>query len=109
MVGSMIQIFSNENAMIVHGVKNLLELNEIDCFLKNEHASTSGANLGLGNLAIELWIHDASLKDRALALIEETKTQVSNAEPWICEKCKQDNEGNFDLCWNCQSSRPNLP
>ena len=29
---------------------------------------------------------------------------------WICKNCKEENEDNFDICWNCQRDKNgNIP
>jgi hypothetical protein len=25
---------------------------------------------------------------------------------WTCAKCREENPGNFDICWKCQAARP---
>jgi hypothetical protein len=27
---------------------------------------------------------------------------------WICAKCREENPGNFDVCWKCQAARPSV-
>jgi len=29
----------------------------------------------------------------------------SNARPWVCLKCREENPGEFDNCWKCQTTR----
>jgi len=27
---------------------------------------------------------------------------------WTCAKCREENPGNFDICWKCQAVRPDV-
>ena len=97
-------IYTNENMSVVHSAKNILEMNGIDCLLKNEHGNTMGAEFGISNLA-EVWLLNSDDYDKALALIEEKIANPSEKSAWICSECKEENEGSFEICWKCQSDR----
>ena len=97
-------IYTHENMSLVHSAKNILEMNGIDCLLKNEHGNTMGAEFGITNLA-EVWILDTDDYDKALKIIEDKISNVSEKSPWICGECNEENEGNFEICWKCQSER----
>lgn len=96
-------IYKHENQAVVHCIKNILEQNDIDCFLKNEHSASAGGNLGLMNAFTELWISDASSYDKASSLIENETLNSSSNSPWVCANCQEENEGSFEVCWNCHS------
>ena len=34
--------------------------------------------------------------------LKALNTPISNQE-WQCENCKETNEGNFEICWNCEA------
>ncbi|KKO10875.1 DUF2007 domain-containing protein [Pseudohongiella sp.] len=99
------KIYTHENIVVLHSVKNILALNNIEAFVKNEHTVPAGARHGINNIFHELWIlHDHDY-ETAAALIE---TEVENPEPkasWVCDNCNEDNEGSFDVCWKCQTGR----
>ncbi|MFT6734155.1 MAG: hypothetical protein ACJAS9_002350 [Polaribacter sp.] len=94
-------IYTNENMSLVYSAKNILELNNIDCMLKNEHGNTMGAEFGMANW-LELWINNPEEIERAKILIDERVNNPKIKEPWICKYCSEENEGNFQICWNCQ-------
>lgn len=100
-------VYRNENPLFVHSAKNILDINGIDSFFKNEHGSTMGPEFGATNL-LELWVSNANEHKKALSLIEnDIKNQAIKAS-WVCDECKEENEGNFELCWSCQSNRGSL-
>ena len=99
------RIYSNDNLVAVHSAKNLLELNGIDCVLKNEHSNTMGAAFGSSNL-VELWVEKNSDYEKARTIIEEKITNPQDTGSWTCNQCSEENEGNFEVCWKCQSEKP---
>lgn len=98
-------IYKNENRAIVYSVKNILELNHIDSQIKNEYGHTSGGELGLPNSLLELWLLNDQDYEKARSIIETQIADPTDTKPWICDKCGEENEGNFEICWNCQNGR----
>jgi hypothetical protein len=54
-------------------------------------------------------------RERAKELAAEAKWPEDQRElespdtgkpAWTCAKCREENPGNFDLCWKCQAARP---
>lgn len=43
--------------------------------------------------------------ERARELLAEPAADAIGA-PWLCPSCREENEGGFDACWNCQVPRP---
>lgn len=100
------RIYTHDNIMVVHSVKNILALNNIESFVKNEHTVPVGARHGINNIFHELWILDDQDFDRASALIE---TEIDNPVArvtWVCSSCNEENEGSFEICWKCQTEPP---
>ena len=97
-------IYTNENPLLVHSAKNILDMKGIESFYKNEHGNTMGPEFGTSNF-LELWI--ANKKDYNLAreLIDSEIENPPLQEPWLCSECNEENEGSFDLCWKCQSNK----
>jgi len=95
-------VYTHENMSLVHSAKNILEMNNINCLIKNEHGNTMGAEFGITNLA-EVWVLDANDYDKAIAVIEEKIANPTEKSSWVCSKCNEKNEGNFEICWKCQT------
>ena len=94
-------VYTNENMVLVHSAKNILEINNIGCMLKNEHGNTMGVEFGISNW-LELWVNDPKELERAKVLIDEKMNNSEIKELWICKHCSEENDGNFEICWNCQ-------
>jgi hypothetical protein len=43
--------------------------------------------------------------ERAVALLEEDQRRLREAGPWICSRCREQNEAAFDVCWSCEKPR----
>ncbi len=99
------RVYSHENLAMVHSARNLLALNGIDSFIKNEfHAS--GGHVGLISIPVELWVSDARDAGRAESLLRENAEAGDAGPSWRCPACGEENEGNFEVCWRCQAERP---
>ena len=62
-----------------------------------------GAEFDASNI-MELWVKNPNDYEKAVSLIKRKFEGQTNKPSWICSECKEENEGNFNLCWNCQSS-----
>ena len=65
------QIYTHENIMVLHSAKNILALNGIEAFVKNEHTLPNGARHGIDNIFLELWIINDQDFAKASSIIEE--------------------------------------
>lgn len=98
-------IYTHENIMILHSVKNILTINGIESFFKNEYVDTMSARHGISNMFHELWISHDEDYEKASKIIE---SEVENPEPkksWVCVGCQEENEGSFEICWNCRGEQ----
>lgn len=99
------KIYASYDLIILYLLKSKLEEKNIHCLLKNETPPLAGELPPL--LAQpELWIiqdHDAQL---ATAIVEETIANLETKKPaWQCQTCKETVEGEFDICWKCNTSK----
>ena len=95
-------IYKHYNIAVLNSVKNVLTLNDIESFVKGEHGSTMSTRFGISNIFHELWLrHDADY-DKASTIIDKEIENPEPREPWVCAECNEENEGSFEVCWNCQ-------
>jgi hypothetical protein len=99
-------VYRNEDRAIVYSVKNVLELHNIHAQIKNEYGHTMGAEFGLANSLLELWLSNDAEYDRARSIIDTQVVNPPHLQPWVCSQCGETNEGNFQACWKCQHERP---
>lgn len=96
-------IYTHENIAVLHSAKNILSLNDIESFVKNEHVIPNGARHGINNIFLELWINHDKDYEKASVIID---SEIENPEPkdsWLCTKCHEENDGSFEICWKCQT------
>lgn len=94
--------YKHENRGLVYSVKNILAINDIDCHVKNDFGNTMGAEFGIGNTLLELWVKEDSDYERAREIIKQQLHQKEQ-KPWTCPNCHEENAGQFAVCWNCQT------
>jgi hypothetical protein len=85
-------IYTHDNVLVLHSVKNLLAINGIGSFVKNEHTIPVGARI----------LNDQDYQ-RALDIIDIEIENPPHKAPWICGQCHEENAGSFQVCWQCQS------
>jgi hypothetical protein len=100
-------IYTHYNIMVLHSVKNILSMHSIESIVKNEHTVPVGPQHGINNIFHELWLLNDEDFDKATAIIESEFENPDPGIPWYCSKCGEENEGNFEVCWNCQSVHSN--
>lgn len=96
-------IYKHENKLLLHSAKNLLELNGIECLIKNEHSASGGGNLGITNAAAELWVLREDDAEQAMSIIAKEIENSDSKPAWVCKQCGEENDGSFELCWSCQN------
>ncbi|MCX7553137.1 DUF2007 domain-containing protein [Marinicella sp. S1101] len=102
------KVYTDEFISWVSQAKQILEANEIACFLKNEYLSVAGGEVPFFENWPELWIHDDADYEQAQTLIQPLRdirqskdNEASNEPDWTCDQCGETNEANFSLCWSC--------
>lgn len=95
------KVYSSDNLVMAGHVKSLLELENIECIIKNENLTG-----GIGELPpVECWpevwiINDDKLPEAESVVRSVLDTGDSDAPPWQCQ-CGETIEGQFGACWNC--------
>ena len=56
----------------------------------------------------EVWVtHDDEYENARRIVVDALSTidTESNAKPWVCPNCREENPQSFDMCWNCARER----
>lgn len=86
-----------------------LEVNNIDAFIKNEFSQSLAGEVPFLEVLPEVWLLNESSIEQAKSVYKETLTNF-NIQPdmrWQCQFCNEWNEQSFEICWQCQSIKPN--
>ena len=96
------RVYIHENLAVLQTAKGLLELNGIDCLVKNEYHA-SGGHVGLESIPLELWVRNVDDAEKAVSILDQEFVNSSSKPSWVCKKCNEENGGSFEVCWKCQS------
>lgn len=96
------KLTSAETLLTINHYKNFLASEGIPTQVRNQHLGSIMGEMPVFETWPQLWVINDLDYDRALQLIEAVDDE-SPAESWKCEKCGEENEGQFGACWNCSS------
>lgn len=96
-------VYTNENRLIVANAQNLLSIDGIESELKNEYSSGGMGGLPPMETWAEIWVEIEDYS-RAKAIVDKFMNAAPK-ETWICRGCSEENDGNFEICWNCQNQK----
>lgn len=98
-------IYTHDNILVLHSVKNLLAINGIESFVKNEHTIPAGARHGISNIFHELWVVNDQDYQKAVGIIDTEIENPPQKQSWLCAHCNEENDGSFEICWQCHSEQ----
>jgi hypothetical protein len=101
------EVFSNQDLTLVSYYKGLLDEAGIPCYIRNEN----GGNPDVAGISFQPTLCVISDADFEAAIAHLKSQPVSSAIPradWKCPSCREENPGNFELCWNCGAPAPGL-
>ena len=97
----MLQVFTDVDRFRVFQVRDLLENNGIKCSIKNEFSIGAMGELSPMDVLPEVWIHDNEWLTKAQQIIDTFQAEPESQVSWICTQCSENNESNFEICWQC--------
>jgi len=98
------KIYSSDNLIMAGHIRNLLEINNISCHLRNINLISGIGELPINECWPEVWLdHDADFSS-AQSLIKETLADKSQSNNWKCG-CGEYIESQFNSCWSCGKDR----
>lgn len=111
----MLEVFSSIDLADAHTIKYFLESKGIQAFIHNENINQLPGT-GLRSLPMlwpAVWIADEARFREAKLLIKKfendggfIKSESVSLPPWLCQGCKEENDGSFEFCWNCNRNAP---
>ncbi|KXI27381.1 putative signal transducing protein [Paraglaciecola hydrolytica] len=95
------KIYSHHDRFMVWQIKGLLESHGIPCFIKNEFAIGGVGELSPFDSLPEVWISDDEWWPKTQQVISEFELQPQQNKDWYCAQCQEQNDANFEVCWQC--------
>lgn len=102
----MLKVYSSEDRFMVLQVKEMLESKGIACFVKNEFAIGAVGELSPFDSWPEVWISDDEWLAKAQEFIQTLTATPTDRPQWHCTYCHEENEGHFEICWQCHNNKP---
>ena len=83
-------------------LRGLLEGNGVACEIRGEYLSMASGELPFAECYPELWVEGGEDFRRAKEILAGWESnEVTQHENWTCQKCGEENEGQFSSCWRC--------
>jgi hypothetical protein len=100
-------VYSTQDLLIIGHLRNLLVNEGIRCDVRTPFLGAAKGDVPITDCWSQLWILDDEDLEKAVGVIETALAPGGEAEtPWTCSKCGESVEGQFDVCWQCGSARP---
>ncbi|MBI1930435.1 DUF2007 domain-containing protein [Candidatus Poribacteria bacterium] len=94
------KLFTSLNSAEAGLLKDIIESEEIPCFLRNEMLLIASGELPV--YYPELWILNDEDYEKARKLLNDwLEPQEASRDFWVCPKCGEQIEGQFASCWKC--------
>jgi hypothetical protein len=104
-VSSVRAVYTSQDTSLVGYYKSILDDAGIASFIRNENSNNP--EMAGANFFPSLCIIEDSDFDEAIRILKARQSEeVIRTEEWTCPSCKEINPPNFELCWNCNSLRP---
>ena len=83
-------------------MRSFLQQQQIAPEIRNEFSVGALGDLPFFDAWPELWVADDDFL-AASKLVSELDQQTVDKPEWFCQKCRELNPGNFEICWSCES------
>ena len=102
------RFYSDYNQVKVRQIKAMLDDANIPCFIKNEFIQGASGEIPPHETLPEIWLVDSQWRNKAEKMLDELEQDLANSSDaeWHCSACNESNDGQFMICWQCQSSKP---
>jgi len=98
-------VYSHENQFIVGNIKNLIEAENINVFIKNEFAKGALGETAAFDCWPEVWVYDDEDYQKAIDIVASVEAKQAEMD-WVCNQCDEKNDPSFEVCWHCKSEMP---
>ena len=108
------KVYIAMNPTDAHLVRGLLESEGIEAVVQGEFLWTARGEVPITtDTAPSVWVLDEADYERAMEVVKafQSSERMSDSEnkEWKCDKCNENNEGQFTECWRCGDSAPFQP
>ena len=100
------KVFSSNELSETVLIRDALIHRGVAATIQNEHSGR--AAIPEFRPPAEVWVtHDHEYEDARRIVVDALSTidMESDATPWVCPNCREENPQSFDMCWNCQREK----
>ena len=98
-------VFTSPSIIEAYKAKSLLDDAGIESVIGNENVSFLAGEVPYAATWPQVDIINEVDFDKAKNVLVEMKPEKVTGEPWVCSKCKETHEPQFEICWNCGSAK----
>ena len=98
-------VFTSPSIIDAYKAKSLLEDQGIDCVIANENISFLAGEVPYAATWPQVDVINEFDFNRAKEVLKEMTPSEVKGENWTCSKCAETHEPQFEICWNCGSSK----
>ena len=100
------KVYSAQDVPMTMRLEQVLKEAGIDCVVRNAMLSGGAGEIPVNETWPELWVLADEDYDRARELVLEVSSDPIPQADWTCPQCGEHLEGQFSVCWNCGTGRP---
>ena len=102
----MTKVHSAPHPFELENLRHILQIEGIASEVRTPFLGAARGDIPATECWSELWVLDDADVDRASALIQAVRRQADGGgASWRCRGCGEENEPQFDACWQCGSVR----
>lgn len=99
-------LLASLDALEIHHLKHLLEVEGIRCLVRNEMLSRLAGEVPFTECAMQLVVLRPEDEWRARRILDDwRRSQPASGPAWTCAACAERLEAQFTACWRCGSLR----
>ncbi|MDX1302718.1 putative signal transducing protein [Photobacterium sp.] len=106
MTGQWVKVYSAANNLEAHTLKGMLEGSHIAVRLSGENLGAAAGELPANVVEVGLWVSVEQVLPARRQLEDYEQAEYTQ---WMCQQCREVNEGQFELCWQCGQDKPSPP
>jgi hypothetical protein len=100
-------LYTSQERILLYLLKARLDDKQIQTFFKNEQPPLAGEIPPMIAWP-QLWLmNDEDFARGQECIEEELSHRAVGSAAWLCPKCKEKLEGQFEICWQCGHVRGN--
>lgn len=101
-------LYQAQDALQANLLRDHLANHHIQAVVLGDYLSGAAGELSAINFPVVWLVEDRDLP-RARQLLATFLAPSQPATPWRCPVCGAEVDGEFALCWQCNSPRPEIP